>query len=166
VSKNCAGLSVGKTPPCLLECGPCHKGEGWGLRQDPNYRNESNECGAFRVAFGLLPGEWFVSNEPHHGASFVDACDFQDCCYGWCRSGRDFCDARYYVMMGEACDAAFSGLLVGGTRASCRRTATARYNKARNDGGVEYERRQNEACALCCCPDSIIPGNIGEPIEP
>jgi hypothetical protein len=81
-------------------------------------------------------------------ASFLEACNTHDLCYGRCRSDRDTCDQHFRKQLMKACTAAYPG---GGKQLkACIRTADEYHSGVVALGEVAYDDAQSEACQ--CCP--------------
>jgi hypothetical protein len=81
-------------------------------------------------------------------ASFLDACNKHDRCYGTCRSNRRLCDERFGRRLRRACTNTYGE----GTRkrARCLDRAESYHDAVIALGSVAYADAQSEACQ--CCP--------------
>lgn len=139
-----------KTPGTYLKCSPCNPGDTTGKQQDSTKKNESNGCGPFFL-FWKIPGGWVFKENPSglSGCSFTSACDFHDCCYGWCQAGKDSCDTGFYDRMKAICDSCTTKKW---SKALCYFWAEQYYKGVAKLGGKAYDGAQKEVCRQCCCP--------------
>ena len=103
------------------------------------YVPEANGCGAkggpkFPDTFG--------------DASFLDACNRHDLCYGRCNSDRGACDKAFGKRLEKACTTAYPK--PGKAQRACLEQAKTYYDGVRLLGSVAYDAAQSEACQ--CCP--------------
>jgi hypothetical protein len=147
--KNCNDLPGLSAPAGITTCFYCNEGELLGKMQDPEYLNQSNGCGPFTTIAGIIPGWWV----PDLG--FTTACDFHDCCYGWCGALKPWCDHMFKLKMQAICDEAYGGsTLLAEDWAICWAEAQAFHSAVANHpkGQEAFDNAQDKACKICCCP--------------
>lgn len=151
-----AGFS---TPAKYNKCSPCNKGDVKGTWQRKSYNNESNGCGPFAPIFGVIPGGWVPDNPMGRpGCSFSTACDYHDCCYGWCGTTQAECDAGFLASMKATCRGCISiGILFFSPQmylqelAKCYSLAELYAWAVRQGGDGAHASGQSDACEECCC---------------
>ncbi|MEZ5098570.1 MAG: hypothetical protein R3C15_01920 [Thermoleophilia bacterium] len=105
----------------------------------PGYEPTSNGCG---------PKGGPKVSDTFGKASFLEACNAHDICYGTCKSDRDACDKRFGKQLRRACRNAYGE----GTkkRDACLETAKGYHDAVIALGSIAYADAQSEACQ--CCP--------------
>lgn len=105
----------------------------------PGYKPTSNGCGP---AGGPKVPDSFGK------ASFLDACNKHDICYGTCKSNRHTCDKKFGKRLRRACRGAYPD----GSRklAECLDRAKDYHDAVIALGSIAYDDAQSEACQ--CCP--------------
>lgn len=105
---------------------------------DPNYTPSPNGCGP--------EGGPSVPDNPTEclDASFLEACNAHDECYGTCDSSRAICDNDFLDAMLEVC-------MWSSCAYRCSQYAYAYYGAVHNWGQAAYESAQVKACVCCNC---------------
>ena len=105
----------------------------------PDYKPTANGCG---------PKGGPKVSDTFGKASFLEACNAHDICYGTCKSDRDACDERFGKQLRAACKSAYRKNTKN--RAACLETADSYHDAVVALGGFAYDDAQSEACQ--CCP--------------
>ena len=136
------------TPEKYTICHDCDITTGWGRKQNLSYINTSNGCGPFSpFLFGAVPGEVIPDNPTiMSGCSFTPACDFHDCCYGWCGEPKNNCDEEFHQKMLTICRECTSWAV---PRNYCFILAWIYTRAVANFGDDAYASGQEDACEPC-----------------
>ncbi len=119
---------------------------------------QSNGCGPIGgvVIKGVNVGNIFPDN-PLGLASFTDACNAHDCCYGTCGESKTTCDTAALQGWQQACDkrwgaAASAGAVLAIAALSyCYEVAGAYYTGVAVGGTGAFNTAQLEVCECCGC---------------
>lgn len=118
----------------------------------PGYVPAANGCGA---EGGLSAPDVIGS------ASFLQACNTHDICYGTCNSVKRDCDQAFLQAMEASCRQQYEGEPL--PRAGCIAVARSYYNAVSLGGSGPYAAAQSNACECCRAPGGppAPPGNVG-----
>ena len=131
-------------PNDVYKCSPCPRGAVVGRTQNRRYRNERNGCGPFDFRHHIVGDR--IRGLPR--CILIGACDFHDCCQGWCGRTKQTCDEGFRNRLIRVC------LGCTARRSLARRicmTWVLEYYYWVRDERDSYEKAQREACQPCCC---------------
>ena len=88
-------------------------------------------------------------NEYSPSASFLDACNQHDCCYGRCNSDKATCDTNFGNQLYQACRSGYPGLLHTLSFELCMHVAYRYALAVEIVGGAAYNTAQTKDCECC-----------------
>ncbi len=164
----CGGLQYDPQSACCTASGIVQKYPIINSSQCPNkvphiYSCQGNGCGAqgglhFPHQYGL--------------ASFLNACNTHDCCYGTCNSSKSDCDIDFFQAMENECKRAYPYHLFPHILPMCIQAANSYATAVIAFGKGAYDAAQIASCECCgtstcgglCTPDSYPCIGINDPV--
>ena len=128
-------------------------------------KNGKKQSSTSQTSNGCGSKTFPVPDNPMHlpGCSFTSACDYHDCCYGTCGSGKLACDWGFYVRMLAQCN--ICGDIYGNlAKDDCEKYAKTYYGAVTVVAWGPWDSAQSSACESCC-PIQAPPYFYGYPVD-